>query len=195
MITKVLDTYIEDQLSPTYPFILFSATGFFSGKFAIMTSAVSIKLAIEEAFCKAERVTLVVIKDTHSYWISIFLGSRVVTKVTFTFSNLSKHYRRFSTGVSYNFLQRFFQSAQHNLDTGILFSIFALQGADCSSGSQQCHATTGCNTFFHGSTSRMHGIFNAGFFSFIPVSVAEPTLITVTTPESLAVHSRNFSLS
>jgi hypothetical protein len=41
----------------------------------------------------------------------------------------------------------------------------------------------------------VHGVFDAAFFSFISLSVAAPTLILATPPESLAMRSLSFSLS
>jgi len=51
------------------------------------------------------------------------------------------------------------------------------------------------HAFFDGRTGRVQCVFDAGLLSFISISVAAPTLITATPPESLATRSCSFSLS
>ena len=64
-----------------------------------------------------------------------------------------------------------------------------LQRTDQSDAAARDHA------FFDGCTGCVQCVFDAGLLFFISISVAAPTLMTATPPESLATRSCSFSLS
>jgi hypothetical protein len=60
---------------------------------------------------------------------------------------------------------------------------------------QQRHTAAGDDAFFDGRAGGVQRVFDAGFLSFISISVAAPTLMTATPPASFARRSCSFSRS
>jgi hypothetical protein len=98
-----------------------------------------------------------------------------------------------NAGVVGDLAQGFFNGAHDDLDTELsLGQSHLLGGLDAA---HQGDAAAGNDALFHGGPGGVEGVFHAGFFSFISVSVAAPTLMTATPPMSLARRSCSFSRS
>ena len=103
------------------------------------------------------------IQNTQLHQIAILTGRGVVAKVALAFNHLVHDNRRLVTGVLRDHAQWFFDGAQDDLDTGVLFGIVALDLAGVGTCAQECDAATRNDTFFNSSAGGVQSIFHACF--------------------------------
>ena len=168
---------------------------FSSGISETRASVVSIRDAIEPAFCRAVRVTLVGSMTPALTRSSNLSGLGVVAEVVLLrLADAADDDGTFFAGVADDLTQGLFESAAHDVAADLLVA-FQLQGFDGSP--QRSSATPPPGTMPSSTAARVACIASStrAFFSFISVSVAAPTLMTATPPTSFANRSCNFSRS
>jgi len=87
-----------------------------------------------------------------------------------------------------------FNRAGDDLDAN-LFVAFEFEGFESGQSSGSVPRRRQDDPFFDCSAGGVQGVFDAGFLSFISLSVAAPTLMTATPPAILARRSWSFSRS
>src|SRR5690606_19129742 len=95
--------------------------------------------------------------------VTVFAGSGVVTIVALAVGHVVDHNAGLIAGVGNNGAQWSFNSAQDQLDTGVLIGVVALELGDGSLGTDQCNTAARHDTFFNSSARGMQSIFNACF--------------------------------
>ena len=168
----------------------------FSGGSATIASVVRMFLAIEAAFCSAERVTMVgsmtpaLIRSPYSPVVRVEALARLHA------ADLVDHDRALEPGVLGDLAERLLERAADDLRARCASSASSRSLgsiASCAFSS----ATPPPGTMPSSSAARVACSASSTrcFFSFISVSVAAPTLTTATPPASFASRSWSFSRS
>src|ERR1700749_368058 len=126
------------------------------------------------------------IQNAHFDHVALPAVSGVVAERALALADPVQDHRGIFTGIGDDLTQRLFDRAGQDLYARGLIFVLAdqlLNGLERTDQSDTA-ARVACNA----SSTR-------AFFSFISISVAAPTLITATPPESLATRSWSFSLS
>src|SRR6267378_4904366 len=128
---------------------------------AMRASVVSIKPAMEAAFCSARRVTLAG-SITPIFTMSPYSPvSALKPKFSSLESDLADHNGAFMAGVESDLAGRLFESAPHDACTNG-FVIVELELLDCSDGAKQRRAAAGDDTFLDSRAGGMHSVFDTG---------------------------------
>jgi hypothetical protein len=95
--------------------------------------------------------------------VAVFGGLCVVAEITRAFRDLRDDHARFFAGIRDDLTQRFFERAQHDLDTRVLIGIHALLAADRLLHANQCHAAARHDAFFDGCARGMQCVVDTVF--------------------------------
>jgi len=93
--------------------------------------------------------------------VAVLAGRGVVAVVALAVEHGVDHHAGFVAGVGDDGAQGLFDSAQDQLDAGVLVSRVALQASDGLLGAQQRNATARNHAFFHRGTRGVQGVFDA----------------------------------
>ena len=137
-----------------------------SGISETIASVVSNRPAIEAAFCKAERVTLVG-SHAHLQHVAVLFRLGVEPEVRVLFRlDLLYNDRAFESGVLHDLTERLFERATDYGDADFLVVVIKHQRIEHFLSANERHAAARNDSFFDGCLRRVHSIFDAGFLLF-----------------------------
>src|SRR5689334_3369093 len=102
------------------------------------------------------------VQHAHRHHVAVLARLGVVAEVALALDHLGDDHARLVTRVAGDLAQRLLDRAQHDLDARGLVLVVGLDLGDRVLATQQRHATTGNDAFFHGGTGRVQRVFHAG---------------------------------